>query len=244
MPTNRNHLRCDVCGTRTITRVSLIYGPYREFAFPCPGCGVEIRVGIEVIVPTRDDIERWVNDTKLPEETYVPEAKYTKLLNATWIGYKSKSEWSEGDDEIKNVEILDHTFLVQLPKQRHWSPFILAFEFMGEKIEEYQSSNSIRRKAAADLWPALDQLKLHSDRRQWSLFDKQFLKIFKTRPPNEIAVKTRLMYEAFEHYGLVFSKDRSNHSIVHEHILRAEKHSHTAVKCLVDYYKAQAKDGA
>ncbi|MGQ0761474.1 MAG: hypothetical protein ACT4OT_05590 [Acidobacteriota bacterium] len=68
MPTNRNHLRCDVCGTRTITRVSLIYGPYREFAFPCPGCGVEIRVGVEVIVPTRDDIERWVNDTKLPEE--------------------------------------------------------------------------------------------------------------------------------------------------------------------------------
>src|SRR5260370_6530931 len=136
MPTNRNHLRCNVCGTKTIPRVSLIYGPYREFAFPCPACGVEIRVGVEVVVPTREDIERWVKDTKLPEETFVPEPKYTKLLNATWLDYKSKSEWSEGDDQIENVEILDDTFLVAVPKPKHFSPFILAFELMEKHIDE------------------------------------------------------------------------------------------------------------
>ncbi len=244
MPTNRNHLRCNVCGTKTITRVSLIYGPYREFAFPCPACGVEIRVGVEVVVPTREDIERWVKDTKLPEETFVPEPKYTKLLNATWLDYKSKSEWSEGDDQIENVEILDDTFLVAVPKPKHFSPFILAFELMEKHIDEYQSSNHIRRKAAANLWPALDQLRLHSERRQWPLFDKQFKDIFETQPPNGIAHKKRVMHEALEHYGLVFCKDQSEHEVVYEHILKAENSSSREVRSLVDYYKSQNKDAA
>lgn len=237
-------MRCDVCGTKTVTRVSLIYGPYREFAFACAGCGVEIRLGLEVIVPNADDIQRWVKDTKLPEEAYVPEANYTKLVNATWITYKSKDELSEGDDQIENVEILDDTFLVAIPKPRHFSPFLLAFSLMEKHIEEFQSMNQIRRKAAADLWPALEQLRLHSQRRQWVLFDKQFQSTFKRRAPDGIADKRRLIYEAFEQYGRLFCKKESAQSEVYEHTSKAENRSSTEVRRLVDYYKSQNKDFA
>jgi hypothetical protein len=177
MPTNRNHLKCTVCGTKTITRVSLVYGPYREFAFPCPGCAVEIRLGVEVIVPSESDVKSWLEKHQLPEELFAPSAEYTKLLNAEWSNIKSTAEeWAVEDDNIENVEILDDTFLVEIPKQRNQSPFILGFHLMGNKIEEFQRDNAIRRNAAFELWPKLDQLILHFNRKQWILFDKQFKK--------------------------------------------------------------------
>lgn len=87
MPTNRNHLQCNVCGVKTITRVSVVYGPYREFAFACPGCAVEIRLGVEVVVPSEDDIKRWSENNELSGEFFVPDAEYPKLINAEWLKY-------------------------------------------------------------------------------------------------------------------------------------------------------------
>jgi hypothetical protein len=242
MPTNRNHLECTVCGTKTITRVSLVYGPYREFAFPCRGCAVEIRLGVEVIVPSEQDIEDWCKRTKLPKETYAPTADYTKLLNAQWITPENEAEWIAQDDSIENVEILDDDFLVSVPKQRNFSPFLLAFNLMGIRVKEFQGADRLRREAAVEFWPRLQQLKLHFNRKQWNLFDKQFEKLFHLKSPNAISDKARAMYEGEKKYGLLFCQNDDGHELVKARLDLAEVSSRSACRTLVDYYQTSNKD--
>jgi hypothetical protein len=242
VPTNRGHLRCVVCGTKTITRVSLVYGPYREFAFPCPECAVEIRFGVEVIVPSEQDVNNWMKATGLPVETFVPNAQYTEPLNAEWLNrHTNKEEWLREDKEIKNVEILDDTFLVAVPKQRDLSPFILATSLMDDATIDFQHSNDIRRRAASEVWPALEQLILHSHRRQWVIFDQQFLNSFGVKPPNAIADKISALYERIEQYGLLFCTDERLHNVIRERLRQCET-SRIETRHLVDYYQSRKKD--
>ncbi len=221
----------------------MVYGPYREFAFPCPECAVEIRFGVEVILPTEKDLKNWVESTKLPAETFVPEAEYTKPINAQWINrHASKAEWAREDENIENVEILDDTFLVAVPKQRHFPPFILAQNLMGDAIEEFQTRNSIRRKAASELWPALEQLIMHYTRKQWVLFDKQFRNLFDANPPVAIADKSQILYQQLEQYGLLFSKNHLSQKLVKQRLNEAETISRPQVRSLIDYYQSTKKD--
>lgn len=62
---HRNSLKCSTCNTSATTRTAIGHGGYQEFAFPCPGCGVEIRFGMT-----------------LDQEAITFE--YDKLMNATW----------------------------------------------------------------------------------------------------------------------------------------------------------------
>lgn len=243
MPTNRNHLQCAICGTKIITRVSLVYEPYREFAFPCPKCAVEIRLGVEVIVPSEKDVKDWQEMTNLPEELFAPAVTYPKLLNAKWINQDlSSEEWDKADNSIDNVVMLDDTFLVPLPIDRHFSSFTIAFGVMGEAIQEYQRNNFIRRKAASEFWPALEQLILHFNRRQFSLFDRQFTKLFHSKAPDSISGKALILHERIEKYGLLFCKDDSLHTTIKQRLRQAEISSKAETTKLVNYYKARKKD--
>lgn len=157
---------------------------------------------------------------------------------------QNEAELMEDEKKIENVQILDDTFLVKVPKERYLSPFILAFHLMGKAIDDYQKANHIRRKTASDVWPALEQLILHYERRQWGLFDKQFLRVFEIKPPDAISDKSRILYEGIENYGLVFCKDNAFHKVVKERIGQAENRSRSEVRRLVDYYKSRSKDVA
>ncbi len=55
---SRKPLECIECGCKTITRSALGRGNYQEFAFPCPGCGIEIRFGMNLY----PDEARWDYD--------------------------------------------------------------------------------------------------------------------------------------------------------------------------------------
>ena len=243
MPTNRNHLQCDVCGTKTITRVSLVYGPYREFAFPCAGCGVEIRFGVDVTVPTEEEVKAWSEQTKLPEEGFAPDPVYSNLANAKWIDTDlGKVQWMEQDKKIENLEILDDTFLIPVPKVRDLSPFILGFHLMGKSVREFLNADHIRRKAAAESWPELEQLILHHDRKQWTLFDRQFGRLFGVKPPDAISDKSRALFRCLENYGLVFCKDDSLHQVIKDRLNQAETLSLRQTRYLVDHYQSTARD--
>src|ERR1035438_5362003 len=44
----RYPLQCSTCGHKTLTRSATGHGDYQEFAFPCGGCGLEIRFGMRL----------------------------------------------------------------------------------------------------------------------------------------------------------------------------------------------------
>ncbi len=245
MPTNRNHLQCDVCGTKTITRVSLVYGPYREFAFACAGCGIEIRLGVNVIAPSEEEIKTWSARYGLPEEAVPPHAEYPKLLNATWIrGGPNDPTWLEEDQSIQNVEILDDEFLVSVPKERKALLFLQAVDQMGLGAKDFQKMDRIRRGTAAEVWPELERLILHHDREQWDLFDKQFQRIFQTAPPEDTDKKSFALDLGLENYGLLFCKDDSGQRTVRDHLERAWQKSPDQMWVLVDYFRSQGRDRA
>lgn len=181
--------------------------------------------------------------TGLPEELLAPNSNYTKLVNANWITHTSEAEWVKEDESIQNVEILDDTFLIPVPKPRDFSPFIIAGGLMQfEALPLYQQNNAIRTKATHELWPSLEQLILHYDRKQWNLFDKQVVNIYNVKAPESIANKTKMLYERLENYGLLFCKDDTLHTLIKQRLNQAESISNTETSKLVNYYKTRNKD--
>lgn len=88
MASQIKYLKCSVCGAKTITRTALNYAPYLEFAFPCHGCAVEIRFGLELHPPKTD---------------------YVKVINAEWI---------DRDDTISHNEVFDSDHLIPVPRKK------------------------------------------------------------------------------------------------------------------------------
>jgi hypothetical protein len=62
---DRNSLKCLTCGKATTTRTAIGHDVYQEFAFPCHGCGVEVRFGM-----TLDQDNAGI--------------EYSKIVNAAW----------------------------------------------------------------------------------------------------------------------------------------------------------------
>ena len=49
----RRTLKCRTCGHKTTIRTAIGHEDYQEFAFPCGGCGLEIRYGMKLLLAKR-----------------------------------------------------------------------------------------------------------------------------------------------------------------------------------------------
>ena len=130
-----------------MTRTALGHAEYQEFAFPCNGCGVEIRYGMDLDQKKAD----WA---------------YTKLINAEWI--KSEKE----PDEI-DVRVFDTETLIPLDIGTFFSPFIRTAH-LPRDAKRYHRDRTCRIKLCQEVWPVLRKLKIHFENRNWKLYQKEW----------------------------------------------------------------------
>jgi hypothetical protein len=141
---NRNYIECSTCGKRTMTRVAMGHGERQEFAFPCHGCNIEIRIGMTL-------------DQKAATWTY------DFLHGATWLS-------PNVEPEPEHVENLDGETLIPLQLDG-FSPFLATFHLPQDPIL-YDDERKIRFDISMRIWPLLNQLIVHRNTKNSTLFDK------------------------------------------------------------------------
>src|SRR5262245_10418613 len=107
-------------------RTAIGHGNYQEFALPCPGCGVEIRYGMNLY----------------PEEARF---EYAKIQNAKWIRTKT---------EPKQVLTLDPETLIPRTLPNVISPFI-ATSHLPKDVEQFHNDRELRLHLCLEVWPIL-----------------------------------------------------------------------------------------
>jgi hypothetical protein len=215
MAVNRNYLQCSVCGARTITQTALNYADYLEFAFPCHGCAVEIRFGLEL---------------------HPPNVKYVKIINAEWVGR---------DDTTAHKEVFDADHLIPvLRDQKFFSPFLATAGLLGVSTTIlYHQDSSVRQFAIDQFWSRLEQLGLHFSRKQWDLFDKQYKELGFEKTLKTPLQRRRGLDNANEIYGGFFRpKDRKPYTLIRKRIKLAKAASKPEVIKLVSYFRGKGKD--
>lgn len=167
MAISRRQLKCKTCGTKTVTRAAIGHGDYQEFAFPCSGCGTEIRFGMKLIQK---------------------EAKkeYVKLENAVW---------ADEEEESINVRTFDGETLVPVKEGEHFSPFMATF-FIVRDPQKFRQHQGMRMRAAEVFWPQLAKLLIHLERKNWNLFDAQMKELAIAVDGSSEAERTRAAFNA------------------------------------------------
>ena len=192
--TNRNALECNECGTRTITRAAIGHGDYQEFAFPCPGCGIEIRFGMNLY----------------PKET---RWEYVKIVNATWIG---------SEDGITNEIKLDGESLIPVHDKDFLMPF-LKTAFLAKDREMFMRHQGLRFMATTSIWPMIEKILHYHEDGNTSLLTKSLKEVgYEASLDTEKDFASALIW-AFDRYGLFFRMRRdSDEQTVRQRINLAE----------------------
>jgi len=141
----RKYLCCLTCGKELLLRTAIGRGEYQEFAFPCGGCGIEIRYGMNLF----------------PKET---RWEFSKLVNAKWIRPKT---------EPKDVLVIDPETLIPLDIGNFFSPFLLTAH-LPTNVLGYHANRELRLFLCLEAWPVLRKCKVHFDNRNWRLYKKEF----------------------------------------------------------------------
>jgi hypothetical protein len=142
---NRNYLHCLTCGTKAMTRTAIGHSDRQEFAFPCSGCGVEIRFAMKL-------------------DQSAPSFSYEWIKGAEWVHEPTLPD-------LENIHYLDGENLIPKDMKGNFSPFI-ATSFLPKDPLEYLSERDIRFFASQQVWPKLKELRVHAVRKNDALFDK------------------------------------------------------------------------
>lgn len=204
--TNRKALECNECATRTITRTAIGHGDYQEFAFPCPGCGIEIRFGMN-LYPREG---RW---------------KYVKLTNARWV---------DPEDGITNEIKLDGESLIPVHDRDILMPFLKTV-FLAKDVNIFRGHQGIRFMATSDIWPMIEKvLHYHEDGNHGLLLVKSLRQVgYKASLDTERDFAAALIW-VFDRYGLFFRmRQDSDEQTVRQRINLAES---IATKGVMDFY--------
>jgi hypothetical protein len=167
----RYPLQCLTCGHKTLTRSAIGHGDYQEFAFPCGGCGVEIRFGMKLPLNRRMARVLRLKDRRPSDWFQSQIERIGKMENLKYVNLKNAKK-SEGDASITDIKTFDRETLNPITEGQHFSPF-MATAHMPKDREEFELHQAIRRAAAITYWPQIHKLVTHFERKHWELFDKQ-----------------------------------------------------------------------
>ena len=201
-------VQCSVCGTKTITRTAVIDILYQEFAFPCPGCSVEIRFGMT---------------------THAPNWEYIKLINAKPV------DWSE---DITNVMVFDAGHLIPLDGGKSFSPFMATAQILdGDDLAKFYLTQGIEQKTVDEIWSQVERLITHFQRGQWDLFDAQLTELYKDDANVVLTIdKKNALYRTLEQYSTFFRRESGMPEIIKDRINLAESTSSAAINDLIQYF--------
>ena len=214
MATARRPLKCLECGEKVITRTGIGHGDYQEFAFPCPGCKVEIRFGMNLF-PKEG---RW---------------EYTKIKNAKWI---------ESERGV-SIEIkLDARSLVPVKDTDIVMPFLKAV-FLANNVGQFADDQSIRFHAIYEIWPIIEKLIHHYRSNNNTLFKKQLKSLGYEGNPKNRKGMTSFLLQVLDHYGTFFRIRRNNdEKVIRQRVNLAYSISKDETKKLIDYLGYTGKD--
>jgi hypothetical protein len=192
--TNRNPLECNECGTRIITRTAIGHGDYQEFAFSCPGCGIEIRFGMN-LYPRE---ARW---------------EYVKLTNAKWV---------DSEDGITNEIKLDGESLIPVYDSDVIMPFLKTV-FLAKDVNIFTRHQSLRFMAMSNIWPMIEKILHYYEDGNQGLLVKSLKEVgYEASLDNERDFAAALIW-VFDRYGVFFRMRKdSDEQTVRQRINLAE----------------------
>src|ERR1700678_4469306 len=99
----RRALECLTCGKKIAVRTAIGHSDYQEFAFPCSGCGVEIRYGMKLLLEKRMKRIMSIKDEHLRKRgierlSKMQHIKYVNLHNLKWL------KTAEGITDVKTLD--------------------------------------------------------------------------------------------------------------------------------------------
>lgn len=200
--TNRNALQCKECGAKTITRTAVGHGDYQEFAFPCPGCGIEIRFGMNLYPHEA----RW---------------EYVKLTNAKWV---------DSEDGITNEIKLDGESLNPINDNDIIMPF-LKTALLAKDVKTFMWHQSLRFMATSDIWPMIEKVLHYHEDGNRDLLVKSLKELgYEPSLDTERDFAAALIW-VFDRYGVFFRmRQDSDEQTVRQRINLAESISTQGVR--------------
>jgi hypothetical protein len=205
-------MKCQTCDHVNTTRTAVGHGSYQEFAFPCQGCGIELRFGMEI------DHEK-------------TNYEYTKIVNAEW----SKEELSgDLDFSTETTVVLDGENLIPTTGEV-FSPFMATFN-LPKDPSEFRRHQQVRYQASEKIWPMIEKLLIHKDNRNEELFDKQKIELGYRDECSNWEERSQLIFKMLEQHGEFFSPHRKKAGLlIRQRINLSESISSTLHKDLLDY---------
>lgn len=234
----RYTLKCLTCGYHTTTRTALGQSDYQEFAFPCSGCGVEIRYGMKLLLRkrmgrlTKGKTKAQIKEVMRSLATK-PQVRYVNLVNAKF-GNEAKSS--------ETISLDANSLIPNTP--RDFSPFMAMVELLpGNRFPRFDSNQNTRRLAVEKFYPEIERLITHFDRRQWALFDKQFEALELNLPVKTEADRIKAIFAATELATMFFfSGGEHARQRIRQRIALAETQAPSLTKDLIAYFEKSQKD--
>jgi hypothetical protein len=237
----RNPLQCSTCGHKTVTRSATGHGDYQEFAFPCGGCGLEIRFGMKL--PLNRRMARVLSQKDKHPESWFNEQiqRIGKMQNLKFVNLKNAKECDD-NPTISDTRTFDGETLNPIVEGQHFSPH-MATAFMPKDREKFGRQQYVRRMAAEKFWPQLHKLLTHFERKRWDLFDKQLKELDLDLNPTTVIERIKAAFTAIESWEQVFAPDvQKSKEAVLKRIVLARATSRPLLNDLADYFKAKGKD--
>ena len=208
----RRLLQCATCGVEITVRTAIGHGPYQEFAFPCPGCGVEIRFGMEI---DHKNVKR----------------KYTKLINGKWINALPSGKL---DYSVESTVVLDGENLIPIAGE-HFSPF-LSTSHLPKDLVKFGRHQGLRFHTSQNIWPMIEKLMIHEANRNERLYDKQKSELGYRNECHTWEERTLLTLHILEVYGRFFCPEgKAQEDLVRQRVNLAEVASPDLIQQLLNY---------
>jgi hypothetical protein len=232
------NLKCTTCKTVVTTRSALGQGDYQEFAYACPGCGIEIRYGMNLLLNKR--IQEAQSRAKSDKDFTNRMHKIANMRNVEYVNLKN-CDVAENKENSTKVLTLDGDYLVPLSGM-DFSPF-MALPRMPLNPQKYLAHQDGRRSGVKRIWPEIKRLIVHAERHHWDLFDEQFKTLELGEIPKSEAERKRAIFWVTELYGRMFSSDAPDvRTRINQRIALASNTSTSLTKQLVSYFQDIQKD--
>lgn len=137
----RRTLICDACKEKTVTRTRVGRNGSHHYAFPCPGCGIEIKFAFEV------------DSTKLT-------ADHRDLINASWTNEEGAAKSIMFDSDLPVPADLQDPMSNWVQQAHNFRSF-----------DGFRNDEARRRQWIDQGWPYWQNLSVHFERKNAELFD-------------------------------------------------------------------------
>jgi predicted RNA-binding Zn-ribbon protein involved in translation (DUF1610 family) len=208
--TVRNPVVCASCGSKIITRTQIGHKDIQKHSFPCPTCGVVITYIVDL-----DQKNAGI--------------KFRDPENGKWA-----------DDEAGAVKTLTFSDEIVLPASMpdFISPHIATFgRYDWEKCSE---DEGLRQLFAQKTFPYAERCRVHFERGNWDLFDKEFA----SQQGGPVTPKSRLI-DLYNVYTAGFSEftllPRGKYDRTRQRLTYAKTLDEALVSDLAEYYLASGR---